>query len=75
MKLKARFCVRGDQQFETGRVKPETYSPVVDWSTHRIIFGLAVQFGLATQQIDFKNAFMQSNLPAPFYLKPPPGPF
>jgi hypothetical protein len=75
MKLKARFCVRGDQQFETGRVKSETYSPVVDWSTLRMLFGLTVQYGLATQQIDFKNAFVQSDLPAPLYLEPPPGPF
>ena len=72
-RLKARFCVRGDRQHETGQTQQETFAPVVDWGTLRLIFALTVQYDLASQHIDFKNAFVQSSLPAPIYLELPPG--
>ena len=40
----------------------ETFAPVVDWGTLRMLFALTVQFGFYSQQIDFKNAFVQSKL-------------
>ncbi len=69
-KLKARFCVRGDLQTD---IEGETYAPVVDWSTLRLVFSLTVAHNLYSTQIDFKNAFVQSSLPEPIYLEAPPG--
>ena len=70
-KLKARFVVRGDLQVlnET----ESTYSPVVDWSTVRLLFILTVAQQLKSTTIDFNAAFVQSNLPKPIYLELPPG--
>ena len=51
-----------------------TFSPVVDWSTVRLLFILTVAQGLkSTTIIDFKAAFVQSDLPEPIYLELPPG--
>jgi hypothetical protein len=70
-KLKARFCVRGDRQRLD--LDESVYAPVVDWGTVRLMFTLTVAHGLATRQIDFANAFVQSTLPKPVYLAMPPG--
>lgn len=72
-KLKARLVVRGDQQKTVGRTVDETYAPVVEWSTVRLLLTLAVTRNLCTTQIDFKNAFVQSTLPEPIYVELPPG--
>jgi hypothetical protein len=69
-KHKARFCVRGDQQAKQD--KNETYAPVVEWSTIRLMFVLTQACGLQTRQIDFRNAFVQSALPEPIYVELPP---
>jgi hypothetical protein len=57
-KLKGRFCARG---FE---VPPEeygeTYCPVVSWHTVRLLLIISQVLGLATQQVDYINAFVQS---------------
>ena len=58
---------------ETGRSKEETFAPVLDWATIRLMFALSVQNKLHTQMIDFHNAFVQSTLPEPIYLELPPG--
>jgi Reverse transcriptase (RNA-dependent DNA polymerase) len=41
-KLKARLVVRGDQQKQVGTTIDETYAPVVEWSTIRLLLTLAV---------------------------------
>jgi Reverse transcriptase (RNA-dependent DNA polymerase) len=71
-KYKARFVVRGDlQKLEDTE---STYSPVVDWSTVRLLFVLTVALAhLATKTIDFNADFVQSSLPEPIYLELPPG--
>jgi hypothetical protein len=70
-KLKARLCVRGDQQnFDE---QEEFFAPVVEWSTIRLLFNLSIAYNLTTTQIDFKNAFVQSSLPSPIFLSMPPG--
>ena len=70
-KLKARFVVRGDlQKLDESQ---STYSPVVAWSTVRLLFVLTVAKGLQSTTIDFNNAFVQSTLPEPIYLELPPG--
>ena len=51
-KLKARLCVRGFQQIE-GVDYDDTYSPVVAWSTARLLLILSTLQNLKTKQIDF----------------------
>jgi Reverse transcriptase (RNA-dependent DNA polymerase)/GAG-pre-integrase domain len=60
-KHKARFCVRGDRQVE-GVDYADKYSPVVSWSTVRMLLTLALKENLATRQVDFSNAFVQAHL-------------
>ena len=60
-KYKARFCVRGDQQIEGVDVF-DTYTPVVSWITVRLLLVMSLVFGLATQQVDYTNAFCQAPL-------------
>ena len=55
-KYKARYCVRGD--LEDG--EPETYAPVVAWSTVRLFLVLALTLGWSTCSIDFGSAFFAS---------------
>ena len=71
-RYKARLCVRGDLQqgqFSTN----ETFAPVVEWSTIRMLFSLGILRDWKTASIDFKNAFTQGMLPKPVYLELPPG--
>ena len=70
-KLKARFVVRGDLQRLDDT--DSTFSPVVDWSTVRLLFILTVAQRLKSTTIDFNAAFVQSDLPDPIYLELPPG--
>jgi hypothetical protein len=71
-KLKARFCVGGDQQVE-GIDYFDSYAPVVQWSTVRVILIMTIVFGLATRQIDYNNAFAQSDLKEDVYVEIPRG--
>jgi hypothetical protein len=73
MKLKARFCVRGDRQWEVINSAEETHSPVVEFGTLRLALSLMLNFDLESMQIDFCNAFVQSDLPRPIFLELPPG--
>jgi hypothetical protein len=71
-RYKSRLCVRGDLQkgeYSTN----ETFAPVVEWSTVRMIFSLALIEGWVSASIDFTNAFAQANLPKPIFLELPPG--
>jgi hypothetical protein len=60
-KLKARFCVRGDQQVE-GIDYFDTYAPVVSWVVVRLLLTMSIVMGLATKQVDYTNAFAQADL-------------
>jgi hypothetical protein len=71
-RYKARLVVRGDQQ-KTTYDRNTTYAPVVEWSTVRLLLVLSMQHGLATCSIDFKNAFVQSELPSPIFVEFPRG--
>lgn len=68
-KLKARFCVWGDLQ----ETNPQTYAPVVQWSTVRLLMHLALFFSYKTRCIDFSNAFVQAKLDSPIYIHLPRG--
>jgi hypothetical protein len=69
-KLKARFCVRGDQQIE-GIDFFDTYAPVVSWSTVRLLLILSVLLGLATKQVDYTLAFVHADLKDDVYVRMP----
>ena len=69
-KCKARFCVRGDLQVE-GVDFFETYAPVVQWSTVCALLVMSIVLNLATQQIDFSNAFCQADIDEEVYVEMP----
>jgi hypothetical protein len=69
IKYKARYCVRGD--LEEG--EPETYAPVVAWSSVRLFLILSLTLGWGTCSIDFSSAFVQANLADPVWIHMPRG--
>ena len=60
-KFKARFCARGDMQLE-GIDFFETYAPVVQWTTIRLMFILEVLLDLKSKQGDVTCAFLHADL-------------
>ena len=71
-KFKARYCVRGDLQKE-GIDYFETYAPVVQWSTVRLILTMILAKGWVTKQVDYTNAFAQAVLKEEVYIEAPRG--
>ena len=70
-KLKARLCVRGDQQLE-GVDFFQTYASVVQWSTVRVLLVLSVVLKLTSTQVDYTNAFVQSDIDTLVFVEMPP---
>lgn len=60
-RFKARYCARGDLQQENVDYF-ETYSPVVQWSTIRLLLTTVLSEGWSTRQVDYTNAFAQAEL-------------
>ena len=60
-KFKARFCARGDMQVE-GIDFFETYAPVMQWTTVRLMLILEVLLGLKSKQGDVTAAFLHADL-------------
>ena len=60
-KFKARFCARGDQQLE-GIDFFETYAPVVQWTTVRLMLILEILLQLKSMQGDVTCAFLHGEL-------------
>ena len=71
-KLKARFCVRGDQQVE-GVDFFETFAPVVQWSTIRLLLVLSRRLGFSTAQVDYTAAFVQAAINEDVFVQMPKG--
>ena len=69
-KLKARLCVRGDQQIE-GADFFETYSPVVSWSTIRLLLILSIILDLKSKQVDYTLAFVHAEAEPGTYIEMP----
>jgi hypothetical protein len=69
-KFKARFCVRGDLQKE-GMCSFETYAPVCQWSTVRMILTMVLQNGWATKQVNYTNVFDQAEMKETVYIEAP----
>ena len=63
-KLKARFCARGDRQIY-GIDFFDTFAPVVNWTTVRLLLTLSAQLGLATKQVDYTAAFVHAPIDLP----------
>jgi len=72
LKHKARICTDGSQQ-KFGIDYWETYAPVVNWSTVRLVLVLSTIMNLHSRQVDFAQAFPQAPLSDPVYLKIPQG--
>ncbi|MGH7974287.1 MAG: reverse transcriptase domain-containing protein [bacterium] len=71
-KYKARFCVRGDRQTDCIEAF-DTYAPVVQWSTVRLMMTMASVMNLKSVQVDYNNAFAQARLKEPIYVEIPRG--
>ena len=71
-KFKARFCVRGDMQIE-GVDLDETYAPILNQITVRILLILSQQLGFTTAQADYTAAFPQAELTDEMYVELPRG--
>jgi hypothetical protein len=71
-KLKARFCVRGDQQIE-GVDFFDTFAPVVQWSTVRLLLVISLILNLATKQVDYVSAFCQASIEEDVFIELPRG--
>ena len=51
----------------------DIFSPVVRYSTLRVIPALAAHYGLYKRYLDCPKAFTQADSDTPCYMKPPPG--
>jgi len=71
-KKKARLCVRGDTMV-AGEDYGESFSPVVQWSSVRLMLILSIVHGLETRQVDYVNAFAQADLDREVYIEIPKG--
>ena len=69
-RYKARYCVRGDMQQE-GIDFFETYAPVVQWSTIRLLFSIVLDESWVTRQVDYTNAFAQAELKETVHIECP----
>ena len=58
---RSRLCVDGSQQ-QHGIDFTDTYSPVVNWTTVRILMILSKVYKLKMRQVDYVQAFPQANL-------------
>ena len=72
IKYKARLNVDGSKM-KQGIHYNETYAPVANWSTVRLIMTLATAFDWHIVQIDYVQAFPQAPVEKEIYLKIPIG--
>jgi len=69
---RSRICANGKQQVK-GHDFQETFSPVVSWTTVRLLLILSNLLGLKTRQVDYVQAFPQAELEEDVYMKIPNG--
>jgi Reverse transcriptase (RNA-dependent DNA polymerase) len=68
-RYKGRYTVRGDLQ----EGKFDTFAPVVQWSTVRMLMAIALRKDYKTRCIDFSSAFVQAKLKEPVWIHLPRG--
>ena len=71
-KFKARFCARGDRQLE-GVDYFETWSPVVQWRTVRLMMIISSMLGLKSAQADITAAFVHADIEEDVFIHQPRG--
>jgi hypothetical protein len=71
-KWKARINVHGGRQTQ-GVNYWETFAPVVNWSTVRLVMNLSLLHGFHSKQVDFVQAYTQAPLDCPIYMEVPAG--
>ena len=64
VKYKGRYTVRGDLQHGVF----DTFAPVVQWSTIRLMMALSLRYKLKTRCLDFSSAFVQAKLKEPVWI-------
>ena len=69
-KLKARLCVRGDQQIKEVDFF-DAFALVVQWSTVRMLLVICVYLGMKTRQVDYTNVFIQVPIETDVYIEYP----
>jgi histone deacetylase 1/2 len=69
---KARFVAKGYTQ-RLGEHYDQTFSPVVQGVTWRTVLALAAQRGWSVHQVDFNNAFINSDIDGEVYVQQPDG--
>jgi hypothetical protein len=72
IKWKARLCAHGGMQTH-GINYWDTYSPVVSWSTVRLILILAVILGWHMRSLDFVLAYPQADVRTDIFMRIPKG--
>lgn len=72
LKYKARLVAKGYSQ-KFGIDYNETFSPVVRYSTMRILLALAAQYDLDIEHLDVKTAFLNGDLKETVYMEQPEG--
>jgi hypothetical protein len=71
-RYKARLVAKGFKQWY-GLDYEETFSPVVNAVTIRLVLSLAVSQGWELRQLDVQNAFLHDILEEDEYMRQPPG--
>jgi hypothetical protein len=72
LKHKARLCAHGGMQI-AGEHFWDTYSPVVQMSTVRLLLTLSILLGMKTRSVDFTLAFTQAPIDTETYIDLPIG--
>lgn len=72
VRYKVRGVARGFSQ-EQGIDYEETFSPVANFTSFRVLFAIAAAEGLATQQLDIVTAFLYGELDEEIYMRQPEG--
>lgn len=72
VKFKSRLVAQGFAQ-EYGVNYFSTYAPVVKSSAVRVLMAIAVKKGMRVEQIDIKNAYVNSDLEEEVYIEQPRG--